>query len=224
MFIETPMHKALDDVRSASSGSGLVVFVRARDRYWNLPVAIATPEGQYVAGLGTNHHVSIPVPPGKHVYYAFVNHEAAAAVVAEVEAGKVYFVRAELDGEGCGSRGAAPAVQGPTVIRSREDVAQANSATLMNATLYSLSMVGACPAHPHLYPLGQRFGQPRADIDRLLDETQARDVDPELAARFERERGNGEIWQHGLSTGKEALASSDAAALDRMTLHASDGF
>jgi hypothetical protein len=222
-YVETPMHKAASDPRKPRDGEALVIFVRPTDDYWNLPVAIATPKGEYVAGLGTKQHVAVPVPPGKHAYFAFINDNPAAAVVVEAEAGKVYFVRTSLTGAGARiGPGPQPnqVSQNPT---SRTEVAANNGATMNNAALGAMSST-APPAYPHLDPLGVRFGQSREVIDKLLQNTEAREVDVAVARKFEQENGGGPLWRKGIDTGNRAVSSTDEATLDSMTLHGSDGF
>jgi hypothetical protein len=224
VYVETPMHKAASDPRSPREGEALVIFMRPTDSYWNLPVAIATPKGEYVAGLGTKQHVAIPVPPGKHVYYAFINDNPAAAVVVEAEAGKVYFVRAALSGDGPRAVTPTKTFQTNPNPTSRTEIASNNAATSNNAALGALGSIGANPAFPHLDPLGVRFGQGREAIDKLLQETEAREVDAATARQFEQKNGDGPLWKKGIETGNRAVSSTDDAAREQMTLHGTDGF
>jgi hypothetical protein len=225
-FLDTPMHAATADVRAAPANQAMMIFVRpmrGSDRYWNLHSVVATEDGHYVAALGRNERISVAVAPGKHVYFVFREganlgsdqQQRVDAIVVDASPGKVYYAAVNLTDRG--QSGPAP--------MSKEEYAQTSGTLGAPIANEAAAMRLSGPAaFTDVAPIALRFGQSAADVATIVKETQPVEADPALAQRYEQEHGRDRFWSVSVDGGRKKLAAYDAATLDRMTLHADDGF
>jgi hypothetical protein len=237
------MRKAEVEVRTPPPGQALVIFIRkqddVKDRMSNVSVALTDDHGHFVAALGTDERVAIPVAPGPHEFVAFRGFGSKVklfydeepspipAVFVEAAADKVYYVAANLSSDGTTvdymanagfsndpNSGLQPNMANPA---ARQLAAQASGANIGQAIFGAFGGT-------RLVPLGDRFGKDETAIRNLLKMTEAREVVPENARSFEEDARDQYWWSHGWQSGVENGKNYPPDVREARTLHESDGF